>query len=141
MEDAPQSNAWLMRAGENCPISEAELAAHIESALAQDSRTGEFSISLGRLIKFPWLAQSLATAAARSADWDAKRGRAKNQHDNAVVGRMLTQSLSQSAVANALDRRGLRLVHVSVEKVLVSKQADGKLPFDAQLSLRVAQKS
>lgn len=147
LESPAQAGAWRIRATGNCRVSEGEVIALIDSALAQRPNRDTFSIFLGRFVNYPWLMHGLATDASVSPDWDAKRGRARNQYDNAVVARLLMQGGGLAQVRAALEGKGYRLSGVSVEKVLVGTHREfpdyvpaglkGKLPFDAMVWLRV----
>lgn len=116
-----------------------------EALSAPPPATPYTAISLGRLVAYPALSQGLARAARDDPRWNRRRGRAQDGGDNRLVGLLLTELMTP--LADTLARQGYRFIGVSVEKVLVAPaatllppseaRARGKLPYDAQLWLRI----
>lgn len=112
----------------------------IEGAAERVSR----SISLGRVVDLPGLSAALAAAARRSPGWDQSSGRPRVGDLNGFVEALLLESASLRELLP-----GFLIESVSVEKVLVPTRRavrertgsdgipDGRLPFDAQLWVRV----
>ncbi len=105
------------------------------------------SLSIGRLVAYPWISQHLATTAYRDPAWDAKRGRPRHTGENTYVAKLLAEDVITGPLNETLAPRGLRIHSVTVEKVLVGgfrdvplyqgKDAPGKVPYDAQVWLRL----
>lgn len=69
---------------------------------------------LGRLIELPGMSRELSSTARQSKEWNVAGGKPVRGNDNTFVARLLMKS---DALRDLLG--GLRLAHVSVEKVLV----------------------
>lgn len=149
--EAANPASLQVRTASDCTISASRLQALLDQWLSHAAGRADIqprSIFLGRLLHYPWLVSALLDGAARSAQWDATLGAARNGQDNQLVAQLLNQSEALQALHNSLEQAGYRLLSVSVEKVLVAEQADlpqplpagaqGKLPFDAQLWLVIA---
>ncbi len=105
------------------------------------------SLSLGRIIDFPWLSQYLAIAASRDKGWDAKRGKPIVMDINRYVGQLLSRRELLAQIEPACVLGGYRIVRVSVEKVLVGSLREaplyqgtmepGLFPYDAIVWLRL----
>jgi hypothetical protein len=103
------------------------------------------SLALGRLVDYPWMAQALVESAARDRAWDAARGRPRAGDINRYVAGILNPIAG--SLREPLERHGYRIAGLSVEKVLVGGAENvrgwpgprprGKLPFDAQVRLRL----
>lgn len=147
VESGLQPDLMMVRTAGHCALSENDLSLLLEAALPQATGSGAISVSLGRLVKYPWLMKGLVADAAASAEWDAVRGRARDGKDNLVVARLLMTSAGLSAVRETAARKGYRIAGVSVEKVLAGTRRDfpsyidaamkGRLPFDAQVWIRL----
>ena len=107
------------------------------------------SLALGRLIDYPWLVRFLAQHAARDPQWDAIAGKPRRIHVNRYVADVLFSPGIVSEIEKPLHGQGYRVAGVSVEKVLVGgfenvpqwegPGGKGKIPFDAQVWLRLKQ--
>lgn len=78
----------------------------------QDKQT--VRIFLGRLIELPGLSKELSSTARQAKEWNLADGKPVRGNENVFVGRLLLKS---DALRELLG--GLKLAHVSVEKVLV----------------------
>lgn len=139
-----------VRAPEGCSITSANLQELLGSGLpkaAPQQPMGYSGIYLGRLLQYPWLVGALRASAAASPHWDATSGQARDGHNNALVAQLLSQHEALHGIRHSLGQAGYRLVAVSVEKVLVGShseqasfvttQVQGRLPFDAQVWLKI----
>ncbi|RPI79586.1 MAG: hypothetical protein EHM45_02325 [Desulfobacteraceae bacterium] len=101
------------------------------------------------------LSQRLMLAAHQSKDWDVKRGKPKQGHENSFVRLVMEQTGIYSELKEIFQAQGLLLRVSNVEKVLILKAKDlpcyanlksrgvgpeEKLPFDCQVWLRVQAK-
>jgi hypothetical protein len=108
------------------------------------------SLSIGRLIDYPWLTIYLATTAYGDPGWDRKRGKPTAMDINKYVAQLLFRREIIAQLDGAFENSGIRIAGVSVEKVLVgsfrevpSYQGEmhtGRIPFDAQVWFRLAKK-
>jgi hypothetical protein len=115
-------------------------------------------LAIGRLIRFPELAEGLALAAHASTDWDGGRGRPRSARAqefgavNSFVGGLLREQGLLRPLIEPLTEGGIEIAAVSVEKVLIGQPeqipfgdrllgkgvtADERLPFDAQVWLQL----
>jgi hypothetical protein len=121
-----------------------------EAFLKKDSPKPEgtySSLSIGRLIDFPWLSQYLATTANRDRGWDSKKGKPVAMDINKYVSQLLFGRELIEQIEAPFTKGGYRIVSVSVEKVLVGgfrevplyqgKMSSGKVPYDAQVWFRL----
>jgi hypothetical protein len=134
----PHSDAFR-----RCPVAEETYRRVVGEWLAQRDDPAEpvKSLSLGRLVDHPWLSGYLAEAAQGSAEWDARRGRARSGNDNALVGTLLSRPEILQRLRQPFEGSGFSVTRVSVEKVLSGgpggvavKRGERapRLPFDAQ---------
>jgi hypothetical protein len=128
-----------------CQIDEASLVAVLRTALANPSTrepaVAYTSLSLGRLVDYPWLSANVARAAAGDRAWSSRAGRPVREGINGYVARMLSRHAATDSLRSALGDAGYRIAGVSVEKVLVmpareiaalgGERLEGRLPFDA----------
>lgn len=146
----------VLRLRPRCPLTGEE----VESALGQtlsrlgwlgDSPRHYRSLFLGRLVDYPWLSEGLARWAARSAEWDVRRGVCRGERNgNAFAERALRDAGVLEPLARALAGEGLRVTGVSAEKVLIvpvdqlpfgerlrteGVAGDARLPYDAMVHL------
>ncbi len=101
------------------------------------------SLSIGRLIDYPWLSQFLARRAAQDPQWNAAAGTPRRSHVNRYVADILSRPEVVPEIEAAMREHGYRIAGVSVEKVLVGgfenvpglegPRRRGKVPFDAQV--------
>lgn len=105
------------------------------------------SLSLGRLIDYPWLAQYLATTAYRDREWDSKKGKPVAMDINKYVSQLLFGKELMEQVKTVFQEGAYKIVGVSVEKVLVGSFHEvpfyqgeiypGQVPYDAQVWFRL----
>jgi hypothetical protein len=105
------------------------------------------SLSIGRLIDYPWLSQYLATTATRDRGWDSKKGKPAAMDINKYVSQLLFRKEWMAEIETAFEKGGYRIVGVSVEKVLVGgfrevpfyqgEMHPGRVPYDAQVWFRL----
>jgi hypothetical protein len=134
-----------------CNIAQNDMVSTLAAAFSKTelpALTGEYSsLFLGRLIDYPWLAHTLATAAYHDPAWNAKKGKPITLEINHYVARVLHNPELLAPIENVMARHGYRISGVSVEKVLVGDFRDlpfyegktraGLIPFDAQVWLRL----
>jgi hypothetical protein len=139
---------------ESCDTSEETLPRLLTAGLSRlndaNGATTYSSISIGRLVRYPWLSVKLVQAASADKAWDAKRARAMDGNDNRFVSALLARNDISAPLLSALAQAGYKLSGISVEKVLVGGPRDipnyagpgfeGRMPFDAQVWLRVVKK-
>ena len=123
-----QRGACTLALGQQAPLIAKLLEAVIREAGGRDT---PHTLYLGRLAPFPGLSARLAVLAARSSQWDAQRGQAKNGRNNEIVKHLARQDHFYQEWQDAFRRAGLQIEVSSVEKVLVSKA--GKLSFYREL--------
>ena len=102
-------------------------------------------IFLGRLIELPDLSKELSSTARQAREWNLTAGKPVRGNENVFVGRLLLKS---DALRELLG--GLKLAHVSVEKVLVPSRdmvtrwkrgasyPNKRVPYDCLLWVEVA---
>jgi len=126
----------------DCAASAASSARALDAALAKRFPDGAIdgairSVSLGRIEALPWLSQNLAETAARDHTWDVDSGAPRGGSPEAYVGALLARDGLARPLYPPLAKWGLRVTGTTVEKVLVGDVDGRRLPFDAQLWLRV----
>jgi len=105
------------------------------------------SLSIGRLIDYPWLCQYLAAAAHQDRGWDSKKGKPVGMDINKYVSNLLSGRKLLEQIEAPLAKGGYKVIGVTVEKVLVGsfsdvplyqgKTASGRVPYDAQVWFRL----
>jgi len=105
------------------------------------------SLSIGRLIDYPWLSQYLASTAFRDKAWDAKRGKPVAMDINRYVAQLLSRRELLAQLEEVVAQGGFRIIGVSVEKVLVAGFREvplyqgaiepGLVPYDAVVWFRL----
>jgi len=134
-----------------CNIDQEAMLSALEAAFSKTEAPkleGTYSsLSLGRLIDYPWMCQYLANAARHDRAWDLKKGRPGSMEINKYVADLLFQKELIGPLEPVLAKGGYRVVGVSVEKVLVGGAKEiplyqgerfaGRVPFDAQVWLRL----
>jgi len=113
---------------------------------------GRLTPSNGRCFE---LSQRLMLAAHQSKDWDVKRGKPRQGHENVFVRHIAEQAGIYQELKEIFQAQGFVLLVSNVEKVLILKAKDSpcyanlksrgvgpeeKLPFDCQLWFRVQAK-
>ncbi len=108
------------------------------------------SLSLGRLIDYPWLSEYLATTAYRDHRWDSKKGKPAAMDINRYVSRLLFRRELMAQIETVFEKNGYRVAGVTVEKVLVGgfreipfyrgEMHRGQVPYDAQVWFRLEKK-
>ncbi len=105
------------------------------------------SLSIGRLIDYPWLSQHLATSAYRDRGWDSKKGKPIAMDENKYVSTLLSRKELMIHIESFFENSGYRVVGVMVQKVLIGTFREiplyqgeihsGKVPYDAQVWFRL----
>ena len=130
-----------------CHITEDEMKASLESAFLKTETPalkGDYSsLSIGRLIDYPWLSQYLADAAYSDHEWNSKKGKPVTMGFNNYVAHILFNQKLLASIQTTLAKAGYRIIGVTVEKVLVGGFRDvplnrgdhvrGSVPYDAQV--------
>jgi len=137
--------------GRGCPIRKESIQSVLQAAFAVTGTpklAGDYtSLSIGRLVDYPWLSQYLAATAYADAGWDRRKGKPVAMDINKYVSRLLSAKEIREQIDAALAGSGYRVVSTTVEKVLVGgfrevpryegKMAPGKVPYDAQVWFRL----
>lgn len=105
------------------------------------------SLSIGRLIDYPWLSQYLATTAYQDRGWDSKKGKPRAMDINKYAVQLLSKRELITQIEGPFTLGGYRIAGVSVEKVLVGgfrevpfyqgEMYPGRVPYDAQVWFRL----
>jgi len=108
---------------------------------------GYSSLSIGRLIDYPWLSQYLATTAYYDQGWDSRKGKPAAMDINKYVSQLLSRKELLAQIETPFAKGGYKVNRVSVEKVLVGgfrevpfyqgKMVPGRVPYDAQVWFRL----
>ena len=133
-----------------CNIDKDSMVSLLNAAFSGNgSRPGDgySSLSLGRLIDYPWMAQYLARTAHHDRGWDSKRGKPCTMDINKYVSELLFRKELMAEITAVLEKGGYRVGGVTVEKVLVGgfreipfyqgEPFSGRVPYDAQVWLRL----
>jgi hypothetical protein len=134
-----------------CQITKDEMVSALDQAFGKEDPPrleGVYSsLSIGRLIDFPWLSQYLATTAHGDPQWDSKKGRPVGMDINKYVSQRLSDKALLTEIEGPFAKGGYRVGSVTVEKVLVGSFRDvplyqgamhsGKVPYDAQVWFRL----
>jgi hypothetical protein len=137
-----------------CNVNQEEVLSLLASAFAKTeppALQGEYtSLFIGRLIDYPWLSHYLAETAHRDKRWNRKKGRPIKREINRYTAGLLFNLDLLKPIQTELSKHGYRITGISVEKVLVGGASDlpgpdrknlpGRLPFDAQVWLRLRKK-
>jgi hypothetical protein len=136
--------------GRNCLVDRDSMLSALSEAFSETGLLkfeGVFtSLSIGRLIDYPWLSQYLAITARKDRKWNAKRGKPAFNVNQYVSG-VLSQKEVLAQIETTVAKSGYRVTGVSVEKVLVGglrevpqyagDVAAGLFPYDAQVWFRL----
>lgn len=105
------------------------------------------SLSIGRIIDYPWISQYLANTAYGDRGWNSRRGKPAALDINKYVSGLLSRTELTEPIGAALAKGGYRVVGVTVEKVLVGGFREvpphdgpfppGRVPYDAQVWFRI----
>lgn len=134
-----------------CHIAEDGMIKPLEAAFLKTefpALKGDYSsLSIGRLIDYPWLSQYLADTAYSDHGWNSKKGKPVGMGFNNYVAHILFNLKLLESLQTTLAKAGYRIVGVSVEKVLVGGFHDvplyrgdhvrGSVPYDAQIWFRL----
>lgn len=131
-----------------CPVDESTYQNVIAAWLkTQNSNAPVFaSLSLGRVIHYPWLSELLANAALHHPQWNTQKGHSKSGNDNAWVSQALSSPSILARLQAPFDGSTYRIESLSVEKVLVDEATNvlplkiptpTRVPFDAQLWVKL----
>jgi hypothetical protein len=152
-----ESTSSMRLRADGCALSLADTTAALDALLTEawDGKrmpVERASLSLGRVVDYPWLSKALADAATLSPVWEPNKGRGRRSSDNEAVASMVDTRRLLMPLASTFARHGATARAGSVEKVLVGKVGDAqelaslagqkladgkKLPFDAILWLRL----
>jgi hypothetical protein len=153
LEASPQWQSLRLRVQhpqyKNCPIAQQDVQAMLTLALAKLAEPGVAanyaSLSLGRLIDYPWLSAYLAETAMADRKWNKKQGKPVSGDINRYVARVLSDGEVVKQFRQPFDAYGYKVTGAGVEKVLVGglenvpyyqgKKRHGRIPFDAQVWL------
>ena len=137
--------------GRNCLVDRDSMLSALSEAFSKTGLLkfeGVFtSLSIGRLIDYPWLSQYLAITARKDRKWSAKRGKPVALNVNQYVSGVLSHKDASAQIETIVAKSGYRVTGVSVEKVLVGglrevpqyagDMAVGLFPYDAQVWFRL----
>lgn len=137
---------------EGCRIDKSSMVSVLTAAfLKNDSPKIEgnySSVSIGRLIDYPWLSQYLATTAYHDQGWDSRKGKPVTMDINQYVSQLLSRKELLAQIETPFAKGGYKVNRASVEKVLVGgfrevpfyqgKMYPGRVPYDAQVWFRLA---
>ena len=110
--------------------------------------TGNYSsLSMGRLVDYPWLSRYLVDVARGDRKWDSKKGKPAGMDINKYVSLLLFTKDLMDPIEAVLAKGNYKIISVTVEKVLVGSFREipsyqgsgfpGKVPYDAQVWLRL----
>jgi len=137
----------------DCQIDRSSMLSVLDEAFSTiDSTKGSFSsLSIGRLIDYPWLSQYLATTAYGDREWDSKKGKPAAMDINKYAAQLLFRNEMTAQIATVFKRGGYTVEGVTVEKVLVGDFREvpsyqgtmhpGRVPYDAQVWYRLKRKA
>lgn len=120
-----EESVVVFRMRADCPLGHASTESAVR-ALLQVADVADFSLSLGRIERYPWLSTLLARQASSSRRWDLSAGRPYEGSDNAYVAAALRGLPEFTALFGSWQIAG-----VSVEKVLKKRAAELSLPAGA----------
>ncbi|RPJ09390.1 MAG: hypothetical protein EHM36_04365 [Deltaproteobacteria bacterium] len=136
---------------QGCHITKDEMVSVLDRAFSKTDPPrleGVYSsLSIGRLIDYPWLSQYLATTAYRDRGWDSKKGKPVTMDINKYVSQLLLRKKVMAQIETVFEKGGYRVVGVTAEKVLVGgfrevpfyrgEMQPGRVPYDAQVWFRL----
>src|SRR5512136_1892676 len=106
-----------------CQITRDEMLLALDEAFSRTdppNLEGSYSsLSIGRLIDYPWLSQYLATTASQDRGWDLKRGKPAVMDINKYVANMLSRKELRAQIEPPFLKGGYKVIGVTVEKVLI----------------------
>ncbi len=134
-----------------CQIDKDSMTSILDAALSKTDPPNldrnYSSISIGRLIDYPWMCQYLATTAYRDPKWNSRRGKPATIDINKYVSELLFRRDLISPIDAVLGKYRYGIVGVTVEKVLVGgfrevpfyqgEMKPGRVPYDAQVWFRL----
>lgn len=153
-EQADRSHARLrshVSALEACTVDEAAYRRVVAEWLRTraDASPALASLALGRAVAYPWVSRHIADAALRLPGWSAQVGNTPRGRRDALAAAALRDPALLRRLAVPFEGSRYEVVGLSYEKVLygradehASNAAAGatKVPFDAQLWLRLARR-
>ncbi len=155
VEENDQWQSLRLRAhhprGRNCHIDRDSMLSVLGEAFLKTGLSklagSRPSLSIGRLIDYPWLSQYLASTAFRDKAWDAKKGKPVAMDINRYVAQLLSRRELLAQLEEVVAKGGYRIIGVSVEKVLVAgfrevplyqgAMEPGLFPYDAIVWFRL----
>ncbi len=134
-----------------CHIDKDSMLSVLNAAFTKDDspkRGGSYSsLSIGRLVDYPWLSQYLATTAYRDRGWDSRKGKPMVIDINKYVSQLLFRKELMAQIEAVFEKGGYRVLGLSVEKVLVGgflevpfyqgEMHPAQVPYDAQVWFRL----
>ncbi len=137
-----------------CQITREEMLLALEEAFLRTdppNLEGTYSsLSIGRLIDYPWLSQYLATTAYQDSGWDSRRGKPAVMDMNKYVANVLSGEELRTQIESPFLKGGYKVIGVMVEKVLIGsfrevplfqgEMVPGRVPYDAQVWIRLEKK-
>lgn len=118
----------VLRLRPACPIGRPSTEGAVRALLRHAGEAHEVSLSLGRLVDYPWLSTLLARQASSSLRWNIVSGRPVAGHENQYVAAALRGMPEFTVLFGDWQIAG-----VSVEKVLIAPAAELSLPVGAPI--------
>ncbi len=117
---------------------------HAFSKLSEKkSKTEYTSISMGRIIEYPWISKALADSAADDPRWSTETGKLKDITVHEFTAELLNRTQIVNTINEHLKLIGHKISGIRVEKVLISTgkpmnfpswiDQKTRVPFDAML--------
>jgi hypothetical protein len=136
---------------QGCQITKDEMVSALDQTFSNTEPPrleGTYSsLSIGRLIDYPWLCQYLSATAYRDRAWDSKKGKPAEMDINNYVSQLLFRKELIAPIETLFEKSGYRVAGVTVEKVLVGgfrevpfyrgEMLSGRVPYDAQVWFRL----
>jgi hypothetical protein len=134
-----------------CDINRAPMLSALSAAFSKTGPAGlegnYSSLSIGRLIDYPWLSAYLATTAYHDRGWNSRKGKPADMNIKTYAAQLLLRNELTAHINTILGKSGYRVAGVTVEKVLVGGFHDvplyqgemhpGRVPYDAQVWFRL----
>ena len=128
VETADDSRTFRLRVhseGNDCHIDKETMSSALKAAFSKPEAPKlegiYLSLSIGRLIDYPWLSQYLAATAYKDPAWDRQRGKPVSQNLNKYVSNILSGREVTAEIEKAFSASGYRVISAVVEKVCVGR--------------------
>jgi hypothetical protein len=155
VEEQPKWSSATFRPGRDglasCEVGEDAYRAVVQAWLAARPANAApvDSLSLGRVVSYPWLSRAIADAALASPGWASRAAHARPGRRAALAAPVLRDPALRDRLAVPFSGSRWTVKNLSYEKVLfgpasehashvVAGDAGVLVPFDAQLWLRLA---